>query len=54
MYKQTKSKQPITNKFLKETLNKIYSNQDQVDNIVNAIEQNRAEIVRDVLTRKKT
>lgn len=54
VYKQTKSKQPITHKFLKETLNKIYSNQQQVDNIVNAIQENRAEIVRDVLTRKKT
>jgi hypothetical protein len=53
VYRQAKSKQPITNKFLKETLNKIYSNSEKVDDIVNAIQENRAEITRDVLTRKK-
>ena len=53
VYKQTKSKKPITSKFLVDTLKNIYKNDEQVELIIKQIQENRQETTKDTITRKK-
>lgn len=54
VYKQTKSKKAITSKLLFDTLKNIYKNDEQVESIIKQIQDNRPEVIKESITRKKT
>jgi len=53
MFNQTKSKKPVTAKLLNNVLLNIYKDQTQVDKILQEVQDNREEVVRETICRKK-
>jgi len=53
IYKQTKSKKPITSKVLNDVLYKLYNNQEKVESIIQDIQDSREEVIRETICRKK-